>query len=341
MFSKSGDLFESLQENYDESKWRLIDLPHDWAVELDFQNDPGLVNHGFKPLDRNYPATSIGWYRRVFEIPASDLGRRLSHRVRRRLPRLHRFPERPFPGRNMSGYAPFTYDVTDFLNYGAKNILVVRVDATQGEGWFYEGAGIYRHVWLVKTHPAARPAVGNVCKMRGAAGGSPPEHHTEVENESDADQSCRVLSTIADNKGAVVASAASRVRGSFPPGAARVPAGSGRRQSAFWSLEAPHLYLSRLLSKRAARRVDRYPTRFGIRTIKFDPDEGFFLNGQPVKIQGTCNHQDHAGVGSALPDRIQYYRIEKLKEMGVNGYRTSHNAPTPELAGRLRSSSAC
>ena len=89
--------------------------------------------------------------------------------------------------------------------------------------------------------------------------------------------------------------------------------------------------------KRAATRWTGTRRAFGIRTIRFDPDEGFFLNGKPVKIKGTCNHQDHAGVGSALPDRIQYYRIEKLKEMGANGYRTSHNPPTPELAGRLRS----
>jgi beta-galactosidase len=100
---------------------------------------------------------------------------------------------------------------------------------------------------------------------------------------------------------------------------------------ALWSIEDPHLYRLDTVIRAGGNLVDGCQTRFGIRTVKFDADEGFFLNGKPVKIKGTCNHQDHAGVGSALPDRIQYYRIEKLKEMGVNGYRTSHNPPTPEL----------
>jgi beta-galactosidase len=331
VFSKSGDLFEPCRENFDDSQWRLIDLPHDWAVELPFQNDPGLINHGFKPLDRNYPATSIGWYRRVFEIPASDLGRRVSIEFdgvfRDSIVALNGH----FLGRNMSGYAPFTYDVTDFLNYGRKNILVVRADATQGEGWFYEGAGIYRHVWLVKTHPVHMPQWGTYVRCEARPGEARVSITTEVENESDADQSCRVLATIADSQGAVVASAASP--------SAVIPA-RGRREfkqevtvgnPALWSLEAPYLYLLETALETGGGVVDRYPARFGIRTLKFDPEEGFFLNGKPVKIQGTCNHQDHAGVGSALPDRVQYYRIEKLKKMGVNGYRTSHNPPTPEL----------
>jgi len=332
VFSKSGDLFEVSRDNFDDSKWRRVDLPHDWAVELDFENDPGTMNHGFKPLDRAYPATSIGWYRRVFEIPPSDLGKRLSIHFDGVFRDCMVALNGHFIGRNMSGYAPFFYDVTDFLNYGAKNILVVRVDATQGEGWFYEGAGIYRHVWLVKTHPVHVAQWGTYVSCEPRPGVAIVNITTEVENESDSEQACRVVSTIADSGG-----------GYFGTGglsaAVTIPARSRlevRQQTVvsnpvLWSLEDPHLYFLHSVIEAGGDAVDRYPTRFGIRTIRFDPDEGFLLNGKPVKIKGTCNHQDHAGVGSALPDRIQYYRIERLKEMGVNGYRTSHNPPTPEL----------
>ena len=193
MFSKTGDLVESLQEKFDESKWRAVDLPHDWAVELDFQSDPGLVNHGFKPLDRNYPATSIGWYRRVFEVPASDRGKRLRIEFDGVFRDCIVILNGQFLGRNMSGYAPFSYDVTDFLDYGAKNILIVRVDATQGEGWFYEGAGIYRHVWLTKTDPLHIAQWGTFVQPRVEAAVAKLSISTEVENQganSENDQSC-------------------------------------------------------------------------------------------------------------------------------------------------------
>ena len=147
-FQKTGDFFKPSHPDFDTSSWRAVDLPHDWAVELPFHQDPWLFGHGSKPLGRTYPATSIGWYRRVFEIPASDLGKRLSIEFdgvfRDSMVALNG----DFLGRNLSGYAPFCYDITDHANYGGKNVLVVRVDATQFEGWWYEGAGIYRHVWL-------------------------------------------------------------------------------------------------------------------------------------------------------------------------------------------------
>jgi beta-galactosidase len=205
------------------------------------------------------------------------------------------------------------------------------VDATQGEGWFYEGAGIYRHVWLVKTRPVHVAQWGTYVSCEAQPGAAAVNITAEVDNESDSEQVCLVRSTIVDSAGKVVGSAASA--------SAAIPARSRREfkqqmavnNPVLWSIEAPHLYRLDTAIEASGGAVDSYQTRFGIRTIRFDPDEGFFLNGQPVKIKGTCNHQDHAGVGSALPDRIQYYRIEKLKEMGVNGYRTSHNPPTPEL----------
>jgi beta-galactosidase len=333
MFSKTGDLVESLQEKFDDSKWRPVDLPHDWAVELDFQNDPGLVNHGFKPLDRNFPATSVGWYRRVFEIPAGDLGKRLGIEFDGVFRDCTVILNGQFIGRNMSGYAPFSYDVTDFLDYGAKNILIVRVDATQGEGWFYEGAGIYRHVWMTKTDPLHVVHGGTYVRSEVQAETAMVTIGTEVENQSPDMKTLKVVTRFLDKDGTVVATAETQSMRADPWTTLTLVAQTGIQHPLLWSVEEPNLYraLTTVQDANSSRTTDEYVTTFGIRSIKFDPAEGFFLNGKPVKIKGTCNHQDHAGVGSALPDRIQYYRIEKLKEMGVNGYRTSHNPPTPEL----------
>jgi len=337
-YMKTGEFFLPAQPAFDDASWGAIDLPHDWGVELPFvQDDQLVIFHGAKPLGRKYPATSIGWYRRVFEIAPADFGKRLSIEFdgvyRDSIAALNGI----FLGRNMSGYAPFRYDITDAVHYGEKNVLVVRVDASQAEGGFlgndgfYEGAGIYRHVWLVKTDPLHVPQWGTFVTSEFEGNRAVVTVRTELANEADAEATCRITSTIVDLTGRQVASGRSNLL-SIPGWEQRV---STQRLQVVdpqvWSIEQPNLYRLLTAVESGDRVIDRYETSFGIRTVRFDPDGGFLLNGAPVKIKGTCNHQDHAGVGSALPDRLQYFRIEKLKEMGSNGYRTSHNAPTPEL----------
>ncbi|MFI5235972.1 MAG: glycoside hydrolase family 2 TIM barrel-domain containing protein, partial [Gemmatimonadales bacterium] len=331
LFAKSGVFFSPSAPDFDASAWRGVDLPHDWAVDLPFIEDPDQIAHGAKPLGRRYPATSIGWYRRVFELPAADLGRRISLEFdgvfRDSIVALNGH----FLGRNQSGYAPFRYDVTDLANYGGKNVLVVRADATEHEGWFYEGAGIYRHVWLVKTDPVHVPQWGTFVSSEMRAGLATLTVRTTVANEGGADRSCRVTSTVLDPSGKSVATArtlpltvATAVRREFVQQIA-VP------HPLLWAIETPVLYRLVTTVSTGGRETDRTETPFGIRTTRFDADHGFFLNGERVELQGMCNHQDHAGVGAALPDRLQAYRIERLKAMGCNAYRTSHNPPTPEL----------
>ncbi|HEV2424957.1 MAG TPA: beta-galactosidase GalA [Terriglobia bacterium] len=318
---------------FDATGWQQLNLPHDWAVDLPFVNQPHLMSRGYKPLGREFPETSIGWYRREFDIPASDRGRRISVEFdgvyRDAIVLFNGF----YLGRNFSGYAPFRFDLTDFVRYGEKNVLVLRVDATLGDGWFYEGAGIYRHVWLVKTGQVYVPQWGTCVRSQPGARGAAARVSisTEVRNDSDADKACRVISHIVDAGGKVAGTATSAVE--------PVQAGASRQfeqqaavaNPALWSLEDPHLYRLETTIENEGAAIDHYETTFGIRSIRFDAEKGFFLNGKPVKIQGTCNHQDHAGVGTALPDRIQSYRVGRLKAMGSNAYRTSHNPPTPEL----------
>jgi beta-galactosidase len=331
-FAKTGDFLRGPSKpDFDDSGWMAVDLPHDWVVALPFENDPALVSQGFKPIGRSYPATSIGWYRRVFDLPAADDGRRLSLEFdgvfRDAVVALNGV----FLGRNLSGYAPFSFDISEFATYGGRNVLLVRADATEHEGWFYEGAGIYRHVWLVKTAPVHVPQWGTCVTSEVRDATATLTITTQVENAGGEAPVCRVRSTVLDPAGKAVASAATAPE--------RLAAYSGRQVTqrvtvphpALWSVGRPQLYRLVTVIDAGGREVDRTETPFGIRTIRFDADRGFFLNGERVELKGTCNHQDHAGVGSALPDRLQAYRVERLQAMGCNAYRTSHNPPTPEL----------
>jgi len=330
-FQKTGNFLPACTIAFDDSDWRSVDLPHDWAVELPFQNDPALASKGFYPLGRAYPATSVGWYRRVFELPAADAGKRITIEFdgsyRDSLVVFNGF----YVGRHSGGYDPFSFDVTDFANPGGRNVLLVRVDATLSDGWFYEGAGIYRHVWLVKTHPVHVKQWGTFVKTHVRSGEAALSIRTEVNNDGKGAQNARVISTILDPSGKPVEKDVST--------AASIPEWGEQvyeqkvvvNQPLLWLLEERNLYKLVTEVQAGSEVVDRYETAFGIRTAEFDAEKGFFLNGKPVKLKGTCNHQDHAGLGAALPDSVQYSRIAKLQEMGCNSLRTSHNPPTPEL----------
>ena len=329
-YAKAGGLFAPLERNFDDSSWHAVDLPHDWAIELPFVADPRLTNWGFKPLHRDYPETSVGWYRKVFTLSPADVGRRLSLEFdgvfRDCTVALNGY----FLGRNLSGYAPFRFDITDVATIGA-NILVVRVDATEHEGWFYEGAGIYRHVWLVKNSPIHVPQWGTYVTSVVARQVATVRLTTEVANDAIGAAECRVSSVIRDAAGREVARAPERQLSLRPWSRNSVQQETTISNPSLWSPDTPTLYTMVTTLDVNGTTVDQYETPFGIRSIRFDANEGFFLNGKRVEVKGTCNHQDHAGVGAALPDRLQYYRIEQLKTMGANAYRTSHNPPTPEL----------
>ncbi|HWB87340.1 MAG TPA: beta-galactosidase GalA [Bryobacteraceae bacterium] len=330
-FAKSGGFIAAGGPTFDDSSWEKIDLPHDWAIELPFVNERSVVAHGCKPLGRGFPETSIGWYRRVFDLPASDLGRRIALEFDGVFRDSMVIFNGHYIGENFSGYAPFRFDVTDFANYGSKNVLLLRADATLNEGWFYEGAGIYRHVWLTKTDPLHVAHWGTFVRSQVRPGSATVLVTTEVDNDSGGTRACRIISRIRDARDKVVATATSANQNVAAWGRAVFEQRVAVNRPALWSLEEPTLYQLETAIETGGSTVDRYVTPFGIRTVRFDADRGFFLNDKPVKIKGTCNHQDHAGVGAALPDRIQSYRIERLKDMGSNGYRTSHNPPTPEL----------
>ena len=330
-FQKTGNFLPAGAIAFDDSDWRSLDLPHDWAVELPFENDPSLSSKGFYPLGRNYPATSVGWYRRVFDLPATDAGRRLTIEFdgayRETMVVFNGF----YIGTHSGGYDPFHVDLTDFAKPGGRNVLLVRVDATSSDGWFYEGAGIYRHVWLVKTHPVHVKQWGTFVQSEVRPGKAALSIRTEVSNAAKTAQSARVITTVLDPSGKQVGKAATPPASIASLGEQKYQQEIAVARPLLWSLEERNLYKLVTEVEANGEVVDRYETPFGIRTIQFEPDKGLFLNGKSVKVKGTCNHQDHAGLGVALPDAVQHYRVRKLQEMGCNAIRTSHNPPTPEL----------
>ncbi len=328
-FAKTGE-FEFAKAKFDDSKWRMLNLPHDWAVELPFVDDQEQASHGFKPLGRRYPETSVGWYRREFEIPKTDAGKRIRVQFDGAFRDVLIFVNGCFIGRNDNGYAPFTFDLTDFLSYGAKNYIVARVDASFGDGWFYEGAGIYRHVWLLKTDPVHLGQWDSIVRTEMKGNAATLSLDTAVRNEGNTPASARVTWKILDASGATVATAEAPVQTIAAEGSSSYSATAKLASPALWSTDAPNLYTAIVAVESGGKPADAERINFGVRTAEFTADKGFLLNGKQLKIQGTCNHQDHAGVGAALPDRLQYFRMGVLKEMGCNGVRTSHNAPTPE-----------
>jgi beta-galactosidase len=329
-FAKSGE-FEFATAKFDDSKWRNLNLPHDWAVELPFVHDEEQNSHGYKPLGRRYPETSVGWYRRTFDIPKDDSGRRITIEFDGAFRSALVFLNGYFVGRNDNGYAPFRFDVTDFLNYGGKNFLMVRMDASFGDGWFYEGAGIYRHVWLTKTDALHLGHWESTVRTKIEGDTARLSLSTIVHNDARPLELCRVRWQILDPAGKTVATTGDSQE---QPVAPILPAEFGAATSipnpALWSPEAPNLYSAIVTIESNGKVRDAERISFGIRDLKWDADKGFFLNGKSVKIKGTCNHHDHAGVGAALPDRLQWFRVGVLKDMGGNAVRTSHNMPTPE-----------
>jgi len=328
-FAKAGRAPGALSAGFDDGSWRRLDLPHDWAVELPFQNseDKSLRDHGYKPVGRAFPATTIGWYRKSFDIPVADEGKRLALEFDGIFRESEVWLNGHLVGRNQSGYIGFRCDITDYVNYGGSNTLVVRVDASQVEGWFYEGAGIYRHVWLTKTSPVHIAPNGLFASTEHTGADARVFVKTKVENESDRPADVELIHEVA---GSAASRASDHLRVG-PRQSQEISLELSIRKARLWTLEDPFMYQLEsklLIDGRIAHAVS---TRFGVRTIRFDKDSGFYLNGKRVELKGVCLHQDHAGVGAAVPDRLNEWRMEQLKRYGVNAYRSSHNPPTPEL----------
>jgi beta-galactosidase len=335
ILAKTGDAdHTAIRMDFDDKDWADVQLPHDWAVALPFAHvaNEDVDAHGYHAVGGLFPANSIGWYRKAFTVDRADSGRRFVLQFDGIFRDSKVWINNCYLGGHFSGYSGSAYDITDFLHYGGKNTVVVRVDASQYEGWFYEGAGIYRHAWLNVTDNVHLPLPGGVFVHTVVGNGSAAVTvESKVANSDLRDAGVTVMTYITDRDGKRLGQSGeqSLALGAGMAGGVSQTVSVG--QPRLWSLDDPYLYRAVVLVRNGGSTVDSMTVRFGIRTITVDKDKGLFVNGVPVKVHGVCCHQDHAGVGSALPDYLQYYRIQLLKEMGVNAYRSSHNAPTPEL----------
>ncbi|MBS1622147.1 MAG: glycosyl hydrolase 53 family protein [Bacteroidetes bacterium] len=334
IFSKSGAApGTAIDPGFNDSTWRLLNVPHDWAVELPFvnvQNDD-VKSHGYKPVGGLFPETSIGWYRKHFTVSREDSGSRFQFQFDGIFRNANIWLNGFFVGNNMSGYIGAAYDVTDFIKFNRDNVLVIRVDATQYEGWFYEGAGIYRHVWLNEFNNIHVPDGGLYVHSELSDKNAIINIETSVENNNLTASDCTVYSYVTDREGKQIGQSKELPLSLNVNAKATVKQKIRINNPRLWTLEDPYLYRVVSVIKSGNKIVDMVKDRFGIKTVRFDSKEGFFLNEKFLKIQGVCNHQDFAGVGTALPDYLHYYRVQLLKNMGVNACRTSHNPPTPEF----------
>lgn len=284
---------------FEDAAWAHVTLPYDWVPVLPY-GYKASHSHGYKQVGWKYPQNSIGWYRKHFSISKKDEGKAISIRFDGIFRNAQVFCNGFYLGTEPSGYASQEYNVSEYLNYGGDNVIAVRCDALTEEGWYYEGAGIYRDVWLIKKD--AHKQINNVFYTwkNGVI-------HIQVE------ATCDYRNTLYDREGNMVAEGKEMLTLSSPH---------------LWSTDDPYLYT---LKTTTIGGEDAIMTKVGLRTLTFDAKEGVKLNGEPFKFKGVNLHLDHAGVGTAVPKELWIYRINKLREIGVNAIRWSHN-PASDVA---------
>ncbi|MBN9300606.1 MAG: glycoside hydrolase family 2 protein [Dysgonomonas mossii] len=321
-----GDDSIAYNAQYDDAKWRILDLPHDWSIEADFSlKNPATPGGGALP-------GGIGWYRKDFMVDKSDEGKNVyidfdgiywNSKV---WINGHLLGERP------NGYISFRYDLTPYIKVGERNVIAVRVDnSKQPNSRWYSGSGIYRNVRLVTTNALHVDLWGTyVTTPKVTKDNAEIKIETNIKNSSDLSQTFELYSILIDKDGKEIAG----INNSESVG---VGENISMNQSLkvsnpiLWSIDNPYLYKIVTRIEQNRKVVDEYETPLGIRYFSFDPNKGFFLNGESIKIKGVCNHHDLGFLGAAVNTRAIERQLEILKEMGCNGIRTSHNPPAPEL----------
>ena len=322
--AKAGNAPGAAGTEFDDSDWRRLDLPHDWAVEGPF--DPKAnISQGYRPR-------GIGWYRRYLKVDPADRGRHFELQFDAIATHATVWVNGNVVNRNWSGYNASNIDITPYLNYGdSLNTISIRADAEAMEGWWYEGAGMYRHAWLVKRAPVHVATDGVYAVPRAGKGKlwTLPVEVT-VNNSGKKVSDVTVEVTLFDPAGKQVGRQTAKASvGVLKDAVVKLP--FFINDPALWSIEKTNLYRVTTRVIQDGKAQDEVSLHTGFRTIRFDAQQGFFLNGRHVKLQGVCIHQDHAGVGVAIPDSVWEYRLRRLKELGVNAIRFSHNAPAAEV----------
>lgn len=308
---------------YPDDDWRDVNLPHDYVVETGFSSDDNLT-HGSRKVD-------IAWYRKTFRLPKEDEQKRIFLEFDGVFRDCEIWMNGNFVGRHISGYTSFQFDVTELCEFDALNSIAIRCDATVFELWSYEGGGIYRDVRLVKKHQIYVPTWGVHAQPEpNEQGGGCVDIVVDVKNMHAQNQLVDVQCELIDKTGSVLASATEELAISWEEtGQASLHLSADQIDR--WHVGKPNLYTLRTTVTHVGETVDVDEIKIGFRTVNFDPKTGFYLNGENMKMLGVCNHQDHAGVGIAIPYELERWRLKRMQEMGVNAIRTAHNPATPQM----------
>ncbi|MEI6070814.1 MAG: beta-galactosidase GalB [Verrucomicrobiae bacterium] len=328
---KLGETTPYTLAHFDDASWRNVTLPHDWGIEGPFaQNLPGETG--------KLPWAGTGWYRKTFAVPASDAGKQFYLDIDGAMSYSTVWCNGQFVGGWPYGYSSFRIDLTPCIKPGQDNVVAIRLENPGDSSRWYPGSGLYRNVWLVKTHPVHIAYSGtSITTPEVSDAAAKVAIHVAVENRSGTEAKVQVKTEafLLDEKSQ---------RSKEPVFISQAPVqtiGAGQRESLAsealvanprrWSLTSPALYQAVTTVTQDGKVVDVQETTFGIRTIEFTADNGFLLNGQRVQLKGVCNHHDLGALGAAFNTRAAERQLEILKEMGVNALRTSHNMPAPEL----------
>ena len=315
---------------FDDSGWRTLNLPHDWAIEGDFdEHNPSGTGGGALP-------GGIGWYRKSFKVSEKDRGQVLSIEFDGVYMNSSVYINGHLLGTRPYGYISFCYDLTPYINWGGDNVIAVKVDnSDQPNSRWYSGCGIYRDVRIVKTGLIRIAQWGTYVRTdRISQDKALVRLNVSVIDEdpiiSKVIRTLTVTSTVKDSKGKKVASSSTSRQLEFRE-VLDLEDSIWVEHPHLWSVDDPYMYTLVTNVSVNGKQVDTYETPFGIRTIEFRADSGFFLNGEHVRINGVCNHHDLGCLGAATNERAIERQLQILKEMGCNGIRCSHNPPSPIL----------
>ncbi len=310
-----------------DSKWRVLNLPHDWSIEGKFSKDnPATPEGGALP-------GGIGWYRKTFTVPASAKGKLVYIDFDGVYQKSDVWVNGHHLGFRPNGYISFRYELTPYLNFGGSNVIAVKVDnSVQPNSRWYSGSGIYRHVWLVTTNKIAIDHWGTYVTTSDITDASAKVNVQVQLHNTQTIPGLLVSTKLYDATGKPVAAAGEALSAANSTKAAlTVTNAITVKNPVLWSVENPYLYKAVTQLIEGKKVVDEYTTTVGIRYFNFDADKGFSLNGKPMKILGVCNHHDLGSLGAAINNRALERQLQMLKAMGCNGIRTSHNPPAPEL----------
>ena len=320
-----GDKPGAEQPDFSDADWRNLDLPHDWSIEGPFREEHGSMTSAHLP-------TGTGWYRKHFKIPASYRNKKVTIEFDGIYQNSEVWINGQYLRKRPYGYISFYYDISPYLNFSGENLMAVRVDNFhQPNCRWYSGSGIYRHTWLRVTDKLHIAHWGTfVTTDKASEKSATVQIITRVQNEGKNDIMCTLSTIVLECDGSAVQTAETS-RNIAAGGEYEFIQKVKITNPSLWSPDNPYLHKVRSTVIKQGKATDIYDTVFGVRSIEFDKDKGFLLNGRQVKLHGVCLHHEAGAVGAAVPERVWERRLEKLKEMGCNAIRTSHNPYSPEF----------